>query len=127
MIEDGIHVDNAKIFVIRDEPSPSNKKKLGSFISLASYYRLFIKRFAKVASPLTDRASKNISFEWTENMQNAFEASKEALKKAPLLAYPDHEKPFIVATDASSKEIVAVLSQLDGTAMSILSITQAVI
>ncbi len=47
-------------------------------------------------------------------MQNAFEALKEALTTAPVLAYTDPEKAFIFATDASSKSIGAVLSQLDG-------------
>ncbi len=46
-------------------------------------------------------------------MQNTFEAWKEALTTAPVLAFHDHENPFIVATEASSKAIGAVLQQLD--------------
>ena len=66
---------------------PSNRKELRLFIGIASYYRRFIKGFAKKASPLTEKTSENVSFEWTDSMQNAFEALKEALTTAPVLAY----------------------------------------
>ncbi len=46
-------------------------------------------------------------------MQNAFETLKKVFTTTPVLAYPNYQKPFIVATDASGKEIGAVLSQLD--------------
>ncbi len=46
-------------------------------------------------------------------MQTAFQELKVKLTSAPVLAYPDYEKLFVVSTDASSKAIYAVLCQAD--------------
>ena len=46
-------------------------------------------------------------FQWTPACQEGF----DQLKKAPVLAYPDYSKPFILETDASLKGLGMVLSQ----------------
>ncbi len=46
-------------------------------------------------------------------MQTAFEELKVKFTSAPVLAYPDYEKQFVICTDSSSKEVGAVLSQAD--------------
>ena len=108
-----MHVDNVKVEKLRNAGRPRDKKELRSFLGIASYYRRFIKGFAKIASPLTEKTSEKFEFEWTEEMQKAFEMLKEALTTAPVLVYPDYQKPFIVSTDASSIAVGAVLSQRD--------------
>ena len=52
-------------------------------------------------------------FEWTELHQESFEKLKLALTSAPVLAYPNYSKPFLLETDASLKGLRAVLSQED--------------
>lgn len=44
-------------------------------------------------------------------MYDAFTFLKKSLKTPPLFELPDFSKPFIFETCASSKEVVAVLSQ----------------
>ena len=52
-------------------------------------------------------------FQWTDLHQESFEKLKLALTSAPVLAYPDYIKPFLLETDASLKGLGAVLLQDD--------------
>ena len=76
------------------------------------YYRRFIKSFALIAKPLQYLTEKNAPFEWTAACQKYFDDLRNCLASAPILAYPDHSKPFLLDTDASDVGIGAVLSQI---------------
>ena len=49
--------------------------------------------------------------EWTAECQEAFDKMKDLLTSAPILAYPNWELEFKLATDASDFGMGAVLSQ----------------
>nr|KAG5696950.1 hypothetical protein BaRGS_015914 [Batillaria attramentaria] len=49
---------------------------------------------------------------WNSTHQTAFDGLKAALTTAPVLAYADFSKPFLVETDASHDGLSAVLSQV---------------
>ena len=51
-------------------------------------------------------------FRWTHECQSSFDQLRRC--SAPVLAYQDFEKPFILDTDASDTGIGGVLSQVDG-------------
>lgn len=117
---EGVKPDPEKIRVVRDWPVPQTVKDVRSFLGFVGYYRRFIEHFAKVAAPLhellrgksgQERRSTSL-VAWTEEHQNSFEQLKSSLIEAPLLAYPDYEKPFQVYTDASHRGLGAVLSQV---------------
>ena len=116
-----------KVAKIKDWPTPKTPKEVHSFVGLASYYRRFIPNFAKWAGPLHAlivpasfkqkirkgemKKSDLPEFQWTSACQEGFDQLKKALTEAPVLAYPDYSKPFILETDASLKGLGAVLSQ----------------
>ena len=52
-------------------------------------------------------------FEWTLEHQESFERLKHSLITAPILVYPNYEKPFLLETDASLKGLGTVLLQQD--------------
>ena len=65
-----------------------------------------------MAKPLHRLTEKRGDFDWNDDCQAAFERLKKALKKGPVLQYPDPCKEFILDTDASKNGIGAVLSQV---------------
>jgi dUTPase len=109
--QDGIETNPSKTRVIQDWPIPTNISELRSFVGLCSYYRRFVKDFAKTASPLNKMLSKDVKFEWTNDCQIAWETLKHCLVTAPILSYPCSEGNFILDTDASYDGLGAVLSQ----------------
>ena len=69
--------------------------------------------FASIARPLHRLTEKTATFEWTMECQEAFAELCLRLCTAPVLAFPDFTKHFILDTDASNTGIGGVLSQLD--------------
>jgi hypothetical protein len=85
---------------------------LRSFLGLASYYRKFIKNFAKIATPLTNLLKKSSeTYEWEEACNKAFETLKGILVKALVLKLPDFDKDFEIHSDASNFAIGGFLVQ----------------
>ena len=123
----GVLPNPENIAKVKDWPVPKTPKEVHSFIRLASYYHWFIPNFAKWGGPLHSlivpasfkqkickgemKKSDLPEFQWTPACQEGFDQLKKALTEAPILAYPDYSKPFILEMDASLKVLGAVLSQ----------------
>ncbi|GFT54218.1 retrovirus-related Pol polyprotein from transposon 412 [Trichonephila clavipes] len=73
--------------------------------------RRYIKNFAKRALPLTKLLRKDTPFEWTSETQEGFDDIKKAILNPPVLALPDPNAELQITTDASSRDIGAVLEQ----------------
>ena len=86
-------------------------------MGLVGHYRHFIKGFAKIAAPLYDLTSgdnkdkKSEHVDLSPEAREAFDRLKAACLQAPILAFPDFNKPFLLETDASRRGLGAVLSQ----------------
>ena len=101
-----------RVAAVQGYPVPASVKKVKKFIGLVSYYRKFIKGFAKIAEPLHLLTRKDVTFEWSSSCQDAFDTLKRALIEAPVLAYPNFSRNFRLETDACVKGLGAVLAQM---------------
>ncbi|GKB25348.1 putative reverse transcriptase domain-containing protein [Tanacetum coccineum] len=59
----GIHVDPAKIKLIKDRASPKTPTEICQFLGLVGYYRRFIKGFSKIAKSMTKLTQKKVKFD----------------------------------------------------------------
>ena len=73
-------------------------------MGLASYYRRFIPCFSKIASPLHLLTRKDAPFNWTPSCE-------QCLNSAPVLAFLQFDREFLLETDASDLGLGAALPQ----------------
>ena len=98
-----------KISAILRLKEPSNMTELRSFIGAVNYYRDMFPRRAHMLAPLTSLTGKE--FVWNEPQQQAFNNLKTLLSTDAIMRYPDHNKPFVVYTDASDYQLGSVIMQ----------------
>lgn len=107
----GVSTDTEKIQTVKSWLVPVSVKGLRSFLGLAGYYCKFVRNYGVLSKPLTNLLKKGQLYLWTSETDKAFEALKQALVTAPVLAMPNFRQPFVVETNASDKGIGAVLMQ----------------
>ena len=113
----GVLPSKKNLEAIAQCPPPDTYTKVKSFVGLVGHYRRFIKGFANIAAPLYNLISGENKDKKSEHLdlplaaQEAFDRLKAACLQAPILAFPDFGKPFLLEMDASGKGLGAVLSQ----------------
>ena len=115
--KEGVQPSNSNLKVISECAPPQTYTEVHAFLGLVGHYRRFIKGFTHIALSLNEHlagegASRKL--EWvslSEDALKAFEVLKQACMTAPVLAFPDYTKPFLLETDASKDGLGAVLSQ----------------
>ncbi len=91
---------------------------------MVQYYRDIWARQSHMVAPLTSlvgecgqtkttkaKGTKKVPWHWDEVHQRAFDHVKATIAKDVVLAYPDYLKVFEIYTDASSKQLGAVITQ----------------
>lgn len=106
----GVQVDQSKIQVMLDWPSPTTVTELRGFLGLIGYYRKFVKDYGLIARQLTQLLKKG-QFEWNGAAKKAFKSLKQAMTSTPTLALPNFSEPLTFEIDAFGIRIGAVLSQ----------------
>nr|GFB34974.1 reverse transcriptase domain-containing protein [Tanacetum cinerariifolium] len=115
LMNQGIHVDPAKIESVKDWTSPKSPTEIRQFLGLAGYYQRFIEGFSKIAKPMTKLTQKKVKFEWGDKQEAAFQLLNQKLCSALILALPEGCEDFIVYCDASNKGLGDVLMQREKT------------
>ena len=97
---------------------PTTVTGIRKFLGATGYFRRFIKHYARIAEPLTaitgceNAKLKNTPVTLTPEAKEAFDTLKKKCMTAPVLAFADLEKPFLLETDASGISLGAVLQQV---------------
>ncbi|EIE78870.1 hypothetical protein RO3G_03575 [Rhizopus delemar RA 99-880] len=111
----GTKVDRNKLTNVQNWPIPNQSHKhVQQFMGLINYFRDYVPMISRVAEPITRLSNAvNIRELWTDEQTNSFNALKAILQSNLVLHYPDLNKKFFVATDASLYGVAAVLYQKD--------------
>ena len=117
MSQKGVLASKKNLESIAQCPPPDTYTKVKSFVGLVGHYRHLIKGFAKIAAPLCDLTSRDNKDKKSEHVDlspealESFDRLKAACLQAPILAFLDFDKPFLLEMDASRRCLGAVLSQ----------------
>ena len=106
-----VQMDPGKVTAVRDWPTPMMLKEVRAFIGFANFYRRFIQGFSTMAHPLYDLTKKDVSWHWSQEQQEAFDAITKQFCEEPILKVYDPELPTCVECDASGFATGGILSQ----------------
>ena len=109
--KEGISVDPEKIREIEDWLVPKDVTDVRSFMGITRYYRRFIEGFSRIGNPITSLQKKGKKFDWNLKCEESFKKLKTLLTSAPILRIADHNKEFVVCTDACNDGLGGVLTQ----------------
>ncbi|KAG3197275.1 hypothetical protein PC128_g6983 [Phytophthora cactorum] len=99
--KNGVRPDPEKVRVTNEWPTLYNVKELRQFLGLATYLCKYVDNYAGKIRPLSQLLKKEAEWKWTAECQQAFDAVKQGLTEAPILAVADQDRPFHVVCDAS--------------------------
>ena len=124
LTRDGIKPQTEKVSAILALQPPSNVKQLRRVLGIIQYYRDIWEKRTDLLAPLTDlvgecgttkstkkKGTKKSPWHWDDIHQTAFESIKTMIARDVVLAYPDFSKKFVLYTDASKRQLGAVITQ----------------
>ena len=109
--KEDVSTDPKKVDALLKWLMPKTIKQLIGFLRLTRYYRRFIQNYRRLAQPFTNFCKASGNIKWSEEVELAFTALKEAMTATPMLALLDFSQTFVIETDASGNGIGVVLIQ----------------
>ncbi len=124
LTRDGIKPQKNKVQAIITIKPPTEVRQLRHFLDMVQYYHDLWARRSDMLAPLTSligecgqtkstkaKGTKKVPWHWDKVHQRAFDHVKATIAKDVVLAYLDYSKVFEIYTDASSKQLGAVITQ----------------
>ena len=111
---EGIHPSRENVHAIEEFPMLETFTYICAFCGLAGHYWHFIKGFAHIARPLYNvlgNKAKMGTIQLPTEVQEAVRILKDKIQSAPVLVFPDFDKPSLLETEASKEGLGAMLSQ----------------
>ncbi len=120
----GIKPQPKKVQAILALNPPNSVKELRHFLGMVQYNRDMWAKRSEMLAPLSDlvgecgqnkvtkaKGTKKAPWHWDEVHQRAFDHVKATIARDVVLAYPDYSEVFEIYTDASRKQLGAVITQ----------------
>ena len=102
----------AKVDAIQKFERPTTVKGLQQFAGMVNFYHRFVPNAAHSMRHIYAALTGNpVNLKWSNDLEDAFNAAKEALAQATMLVHPHAECPTALTVDASGAAIGAVLEQ----------------
>ena len=112
--KEGIHPSEENVCAIMEVPMPETYTEVRALCGLSGHYCCFIRNFVHLAHALYDLLGDEIKMRLvmlTPKVEEVVRVLKEKISSAPVLVFPDFDKPFLLETDPSKEGLEAVLSQ----------------
>ncbi|CAF4637437.1 unnamed protein product [Rotaria sp. Silwood2] len=107
--KNGKRSDPKRVEAIAHMPIPKNVKEVEAFIGKVNYYGKFLSNFSDKCKPLNALRRANVKWNWNQECQKAYDSLRQEIAKATTLVHFDPKLPLILATDASSYGLGAVI------------------
>ena len=107
VFKEGICPREENVHTIMEFPMPESYTEVRAFCGLSGHYCCFIRNFVHLAHALYDLLGDKIKMGLvmlTPEAEEAVQVLKEKISSAPVLVFPDFNKPFLLETDASKEE-----------------------
>src|ERR1700738_2672241 len=99
-----------KVSAVISWPAPQSALDIQTFLSLANFYRRFIKDFSKTIASITKLLQKNVQFHWNAAADKVFKTLKKVFTTVSILKHFNYSHLAVVKADASNFAQGGVLS-----------------
>ena len=109
----GMSMDADKRQAVMDWPQPVDGANLHSLLGFTGFLADHIRNYAEITAPLQKMKMTKGPIKWDPLSLAHLDLLKRAVANAPWLKYPDFDREFFIACDASNTGIGGVLYQPD--------------